>query len=83
MNDVMSNCLGIFEAGKFLKIDDLGVKLSYFYLSIDNDKEAITSGAKNPLLAVGYETVKLKEYTDSNCRMLNHIINDMKDISKT
>lgn len=83
MDKVMSNCLGIFEAGKFLTINESNVKLSYFYLSIDNDRDAIESGKKDPLLASGYEKAKLKDYTDSNCRMLGRIINEMNNSSET
>lgn len=75
MKGVMSKCLGIFEAGKFLKISEDKVDLSYNLISVNTDTDTASSNNSNPLLASGYEKIMSKSYENHKCKMLRDIIN--------
>lgn len=75
MKGVMSKCHGIFEAGKFLKISEDKVDLSYNLISVNIDADSADFGNTEPLLACGYKEIMNKNYDNDNCKMLRDIIN--------
>lgn len=68
----MSECLGIYEAGKFFDQSNDCYRLNYYLLSVEGNKSDVISGRINPIVSMCPEHPKQKSI--SECETLKRIM---------